>query len=53
MAKNQKKRHKGQAKDVFQNPVANLGLGLENKLSGTDYTKSRITQDYNLMTWVS
>lgn len=36
-------------KDAFINPVAKLGLGMDNLLSGTDYTRSRFTQDYNLM----
>lgn len=49
MAKNKAKGKKAEVKDFFVNPVANLGMGQDNKLSGTDYTKTRITQDYNLM----
>lgn len=50
MAKNKKKTGKKlPVKDAFMNPVAKLGLGLDNLLSGTDYTRSRFTQDYNLM----
>ena len=48
MAKNRNKR-KQQIKDAFVNPVAKLGLGMDNLLSGTDYTRTRFTQDYNLM----
>lgn len=48
MAKN-KKKTKRVVKDAFINPVAKLGLGMDNLLSGTDYTRSRFTQDYNLM----
>lgn len=58
MAKNKNKAKKNQitnasknvpVKDAFINPVAKLGLGMDNLLSGTDYTRSRFTQDYNLM----
>lgn len=49
MAKNKKKSKKLAVKDAFINPVAKLGLGLDNLLSGTDYTRTRFTQDYNLM----
>lgn len=50
MAKNKNKSSKKLAvKDAFINPVAKLGLGMDNLISGTDYTRSRITQDYNLM----
>ena len=51
MAKNKNKAKKNQVavKDAFVNPVAKLGLGMDNLLSGTDYTRSRFTQDYNLM----
>ena len=58
MAKNRNKAKKNQIvevnkkvkiKDSFVNPVAKLGLGMDNLLSGTDYTRSRFTQDYNLM----
>lgn len=59
MAKNKTKRIKKNhiadtskkvaVKDAFINPVAKLGLGMDNLLSGTDYTRSRFTQDYNLM----
>lgn len=58
MAKNRNKNKKNQVvdvnkkvtvKDAFINPVAKLGLGMDNLLSGTDYTRSRFTQDYNLM----
>lgn len=48
MAKNKRKTGKV-IKDAFINPVAKLGLGMDNLLSGTDYTRSRFTQDYNLM----
>lgn len=48
MAKNRNKAKK-QIKDAFVNPVAKLGLGMDNLISGTDYTRSRFTQDYNLM----
>lgn len=48
MAKNKSKSRR-QIKDAFINPVAKLGLGMDNLLSGTDYTRTRITQDYNLM----
>lgn len=48
MAKSKKKTRKA-LKDAFINPVAKLGLGMDNLLSGTDYTRSRFTQDYNLM----
>jgi hypothetical protein len=50
MAKNKNKSSKKIAvKDAFVNPVAKLGLGMDNLISGTDYTRTRITQDYNLM----
>lgn len=58
MAKNRNKSKKNQivevnkkvaVKDAFINPVAKLGLGMDNLISGTDYTRSRFTQDYNLM----
>lgn len=51
MAKNKNKAKKNQiaVKDAFINPVAKLGLGMDNLLSGTNYTRSRFTQDYNLM----
>lgn len=48
MAKN-KRKVKKELKDAFINPVAKLGLGMDNLLSGTDYTRTRFTQDYNLM----
>lgn len=40
---------KVEVKDTFQNPIAKLGLGLDNLFSGTNYLRSRFTQDYNLM----
>ena len=55
MAKNKNRRTKAEVskkvavKDAFINPVAKLGLGMDNLLSGTDYTRTRFTQDYNLM----
>ncbi len=49
MSKNKNKSKKMAVKDAFINPVAKLGLGMDNLLSGTDYTRTRITQDYNLM----
>lgn len=49
MAKNKNKSKKLAVKDAFINPVAKLGLGMDNLISGTDYTRSRFTQDYNLM----
>lgn len=58
MAKNRNKSKKERivevnkkitVRDAFINPVAKLGLGMDNLISGTDYTRSRFTQDYNLM----
>ena len=48
MAKNKSKKHK-QIQDSFYNPVAKLGLYQNNLISGTNYLRSRFTQDYNLL----
>ena len=51
MAKKNKKVIKNvTVNDNFINPVANLGLGMNNVLSGSTYVKNRITQDFNLLT---
>ena len=40
---------RGPAKDGFSNPLARLGAGTPNLLDGTQYTMSRLTQNYGLL----
>lgn len=43
------KDNQGYTTDAFMNSVARLGSGTPNLLEGSEYTNSRITQNYNLL----